>query len=222
MIDRAITRLASRSASHPVGCLLLMLLVLLTATPAAAFTVNINPGSSAVFLQVGVGSFSGVYSSGGTPQNNPTINVVSVAVPPAAVISGADQQMTSDSTQAISFYDGFNFCVPPNQVYFGGFYRRPNTANQTALLQAIVPAALVSAAGDTIPFSQIRWTSGGAGDGTAAQPVPAGRFINGGVQTIGNFRRNTWNESCLTFFYDNDPVPGGVYEGRVIYTLTVP
>lgn len=190
--------------------------------PAGAFVVGISPGPEAVFLQVGTGSFSGFYISGGTPQSNPTVNIVSVTVPSGAVLSGADQQMTSNSAQAISFYDGFIFCIPPDQVYIGGFYRRSNQANRSAVLSVTVPPALVSAGGDAIPFSQIRWTSSGIGDGTAAQPVPAGRFIAGGTQFLANFRRNTWRESCLTFFYLNDPAPAGTYEGRVTYTLTAP
>lgn len=196
--------------------------VVLASVPADAFVITISSGPEAIFLQVGTGSFSGFYSTGGTPQNNPTVNVVSVTVPSAAVLSGADQQMTSNSAQAMSFYDGFIFCVPPDQVYIGGFYRRPNQANRSAVLSVTVPPVLVSAIGDTIPFSQIRWTSSGIGDGAAAQPVPEGSFIAGGTQFLANFQRNTWRESCLTFFYLNDPAAAGTYEGRVTYTLAAP
>jgi hypothetical protein len=55
------------------------------------------------------------------------------------------------------------------------------------VLSVTVPPALVSAAGDTIPFSQIRWTSSGIGDGTAAQSCPTARFIAGGTQFLADF-----------------------------------
>jgi hypothetical protein len=190
----------------------------LLASPASAFVVDISPGNPFVlYLQVGTGSFSGLYSTGGTPLGNPTVNVVSVTVPSAALLTGADQQMTSDSAQAISFYDGRVFCSSPEQVYIGGFFRRPGTPTfQSAELSANVPPALISPAGDTIPFSQIRWTS------SSQQVVPDGAFIAGGTQRIADFFRNTWRESCLTFYFRNDPAAAGRYVGRVTYTLVLP
>jgi len=194
-----------------------------SALPADAFIVDISPGPTAVYLQVGNGSFSGFYGSGGTPLENGTVNRVSLTVPAAVLGNGTDQSMTSNSTQAGSFYDGFTFCNPPTEVYVGGFYRRPNSANQSAVLSVQVPAALTSAASDSISFAQIRWTSSGNGDGTAAQPIPAGTFVAGSTQFLANFLRNTWRESCLTFYYLNDQiVPAGSYTGRVVYTLATP
>jgi hypothetical protein len=59
------------------------------ASTAGAFTVNITAANPRViYLQVGVGSFNGIYNSGGTPASNPTVNVVSVTVPAAQVGSG--------------------------------------------------------------------------------------------------------------------------------------
>lgn len=194
-----------------------------SALPADAFIVDISMGQTAVYLQVGNGSFSGLYGSGGTPLDNGTVNRVSLTVPAAVLGNGAEQSMTSNSTQAASFYDGFTFCNPPTEVYVGGFYRRPNTTNQSAVLSVEVPAALTSAASDTISFAQIRWTSSGNGDGSAAQPIPAGTFVAGSTQFLANFRRNSWRESCLTFYYLNDQiVPAGSYTGRVVYTLATP
>jgi hypothetical protein len=132
------------------------------------------------------------------------------------------QQMTSNSTASNSFYDNFVFCNLPAQVYVGGFYRRTNNAaGAGATLTATSPANLINGAGDTIPFSQIQWTSSGNGD-VGAQPFPAGTFT-GGVQTIGTIARNQWAESCHTFSYSNtNIVPAGTYTGRVTYTLTAP
>lgn len=203
--------------------LVALLLLLPTTWPAVAFTVVIAPAAPrTIYLQVGVGSFTGLYISGGTPQDNTTINVVSVTVPAAQVGSGAVQNMTSNSTASNSFYDNRVFCNTPNQVYIGGFHRRVGAAaGAAATLQAAVPANLVNADGDTIPFSQINWTSSGMGD-TGAQPFPAGTFTPG-TQTIGTIPRNQWSESCHRFRYANtNLVASGTYIGRVTYTLTAP
>ena len=233
-MDRA-TRLRARSHARPgetPPCMArrtglswrhaLFAITVSIALPAEAFVVEITPAKRAIYLQVGTGSFSGSFAAGGTPVDNPTVNVVSVTVPSAALLSGADQQMTSNSTQAISFYDGRIFCAPPDQVYIGGFFRRQGRPPQSAVLSVTVPPALVSAAGDTIPFSQIRWTSSGIGDAADAQSIPAGTFVAGGTQFLADLFRNTWRESCLTFFYANEPAAAGTYEGRVTYTLTAP
>lgn len=192
------------------------------AMPAAAFTVNITAANPRViYLQIGVGSFTGGnYNAGGTPANNATVNVVSVAVPAAQVGSGTAQVMNTNSGATSSFYDGYAFCNAPSQLYVGGFYR--STANTgAATLRATSPANLVNAGGNTIPFAQISWTSGGNGD-TGAQPFPAGTFV-GGTQTIGTIARNQWAESCLTFSYANsNAVAAGTYTGRVTYTLSTP
>jgi TRAP-type mannitol/chloroaromatic compound transport system substrate-binding protein len=134
--------------------------------------------------------------------------------------TGAAQAMTTNSAQATSFYDGFTFCNLPAQLYIGGFYR--NTTNTgAATVTATSPANLINGAGDTIPFTQISWTSSGNGD-AGAQPFPAGAFV-GGVQTIGTISRNQWAESCHTFSYANSNIrPAGTYTGRVTYTLSSP
>jgi len=187
---------------------------------ASAFTVSLTPGTRALYLDVGNGSYSGTYTSGGTPQNNSTINVVSVTVPAAAVGNGVAQAMTSNSTQSTSYYDGFAFCSPPAQVYVGGFYRQPGLTG-TASLTATAPTSLTNPSGDTIAFNRISWTSTGAGD-TGAEVIPAGTFT-GGTQTLATFGNNSWNESCHTFSYANTTTPAaGTYTGRVTYTLSAP
>ena len=201
----------------------LCLSLLSTALPTSAFTVNISAASPrAIYLQVGVGSFAGGnYNAGGTPATNATVNTVSVTVPTNAVGSGVAQTMTTNSTASNSFYDGYAFCNAPAQLYIGGFYRTTGNNGGTATLTAASPANLASPAGDTIPFTQIRWTSSGNGD-TGAQPFPAGTFA-GGTQTIGTITRNQWAESCHTFSYLNGNfVAAGTYTGRVTYTLSSP
>ena len=200
---------------------LLLALVAGVCPAAQAFVVTIAPGSRAVYLRVGDGVFTGTYNSGGTPGSGGTINRVSVTVPAAVLGNGVDQAMSSNATSGVSSYDGYTFCNVPAEIYVGGFYRLPGAAG-TATMTATAPATLVNAAGDTIAISQISWTSSGNGDGTAAQPVPAGNFT-GGAQTLASFPVNSWRESCHSFQYGNDAVvAAGTYTARVVYTLSAP
>lgn len=219
-------------AAGPINgfrCVLLVAVVSLaaSASPACAFTVTISTGTRTIYLQVGVGSFSGTLQGGGSPGTNTTRNIVSVTVPAPQVGSGVAQTMTTNSTASNSFWDNFAFCNPPGELYVGGFYRRPNTqSGASATLTASVPANLSNGSGGTIPFSQISWISrgnaSGGGDESGAQPFPAGTFSSGS-QVIGTIARNQWAESCMIFSYANSAVvPAGTYTGTVVYTLTAP
>ena len=207
--------------------------VLLAAYPALAHSYTATLTAAApqmVYLQVGVGTFTGgnytpIQGNGqptGTPGINTTINTVSANLTLAAVGNGTAQAMTTDSTATQSYWDGFTFCTVPTQLYIGGFYRTASGTTGAAQVTATVPAAMVDTTGDTFPFSKISWKSSGIGDG-AAEPFPAGTFVNGGSQTVGTMASNTWNESCWTFSYLNNTVPkSGVYSGTVLYTLSTP
>jgi len=198
-------------------------LIGVVSTAASAYTATLTPTSPLmVYLQVGVGSFTNNYLTGGQPGNNTAINTVSATVASAAVGNGTAQPMTTDSTATQSYWDGYTYCSVPGQLYIGGFYRTTGAATAAAQVTATVPAALTDAAGDTIPFSKIRWTSSGNGD-SGAEPFPAGGFVNGGVQNVGSMSSNTWNESCWTFSYLNNSVPpAGTFTGVVRYTLSAP
>ena len=200
--------------------LLLPVLAIAGIGHACAYTIAIGTGTKAAYLRVGDGSISGGnYNAGGTPTANTTVNLVSVTVPANVVGNTVDQTMTGTG-RLTSDLDGFAFCSA-GQVYISAFYRLPTTVNQSATLRATSPATLTSAGGDTIPISQISWTSSGNGD-TGAQPIPAGTFT-GGTQTLATLLRNTWNESCHTFRYGNDAiVAAGTYNARVTYTLATP
>lgn len=206
-------------------CLALCLPLSAMAPVAQAFVVNITGtgllGRGQVYLRVGDGVYSGTFQGGGTPGSGGGINVVSVNVPAAVLGNGANLAMTSNATQANSFYDGYAFCNLPSQVYVGGFNRSGLLGGGNGTLTVTAPTNLVNANGNTIPFTQISWTSSGNGD-TGAQPFPAGTF-SGGVQTLATFPVNTWRESCHSFSYGNDNfVAAGTYTGRVTYTLSVP
>ena len=203
----------------------LLIGAVLSAAPAfaSAYTATLSPVAPlTVYLQVGVGSFTGDYINGGQPQNNTSINTVSATIAAAVVGNGTAQAMTTNSTATQSYWDGYTYCSVPGQVYIGGFYRTTGATTSAATVTATVPAALTNSTGSTIPFSKIAWTSSGNGD-TGAEPFPAGTFVNGAVQNVGSMSSNTWNESCLTFSYSNNTVPAaGTFTGVVRYTLSAP
>jgi hypothetical protein len=208
---------------------------------AHAYTVTLDADApQTIYLQVGVGSFTADYCGGttyppthtapacgpayggGTPEKNTTINTVSVTLTTGTVGNKTAQPMTTNSTAANSFLDGYAFCTVPSQLYIGGFFRTSGATTAAATITATVPAALTSTTGGTIPFSQIQWTTSGNGD-TGAEPFTAGTFVDGGVQTVGSMASNSWNESCWTFSYLNTIVPAaGTYTGAVLYTMSAP
>jgi hypothetical protein len=191
----------------------LALACMATAAPVHAWVLNVTPGTRAVYLAVGNASANA---------DNATVNLVSLTVPAAAVGTGVAQAMTSNSTQANSPFDNFAVCTPASgQVYVGGFFRLPTTNATTAVLQVSTPAGLTSGA-NTIPFSEISWTSTSIGNNGAAD-IPAGSFVSGGTRFLRNFAANTYVENCHTFSYANTtPVAAGTYNGRATYTLTAP
>ena len=205
------------------GALGAVLVASLAGNRAASFTATLNPAAPlTVYLQVGVGSFTGDYIDGGQPEKNATINTVSVSVTAAVLGNATAQAMTTNSTAAQSYWDGYTYCSVPGQLYIGGFYRTTGGTTAAAQVTATVPAGLTDGSGDTLPFSKIKWTSSGNGD-SGAEPFPAGTFVNGGVQTVGSMASNTWNESCWTFTYLNNSVPpAGTFTGVVLYTLSAP
>jgi len=188
-----------------------------------AWTVNISSGSTRLYLQAGVGTFSGLYVNGGTPGTSAVENVVSASPGPAAFGTGP-VTMTSDSTATSSFYDGASVCPGGGPlVYIGGFYRGTSSNPATINLTATVPANLVDAQNRTIPFNTISWSTSIARSPDTVQ-IPAGRFVGGSTQTLAVISKNTWFEDCFTFSYDNSDknLLAGTYTGQVIFTLTVP
>lgn len=199
---------------------LVALLMLTSAGSADAWILNIRSGPKQIYIQVGNGSYTGGnYNAGGTPANNNTVNVVSVNIPAASLGSGTPIPMTSNSSAANSFYDGFNVCNPPNQVYIGGWVRVPGSSG-SGVMSVSTPASLVNSSGDTIPFSSISWTS--TANGNSTPDISAGTF-NGGTITLASIGANRWVENCMTFSYANTAVyAAGTYTGRAIYTLSLP
>lgn len=199
----------------------------MAAAPVAdAYVVTITPTNPRmIYLRVGDGVMTGgTYNSGGTPGRGGAIPLIRATVPANAVGNGVPQVMTTPNNPRLtSDLDGFLFCNS-GQVYVGGFYRTTSTTGsniQDARLVVTAPANLTNAGGQTIPISQISWTSSGNGD-TGAQPIPAGTLVAGQTQ-LTTFPRNTWRESCLTFRYGNQNlVAAGTYEATVVFTLAQP
>ena len=190
----------------PVG-----LLIGLAPLACHAWVLTVTAGAKAMYLQVGAGTNNG---------NNALINLVSLSVPAAQVGTGA-LAMTSDSTVSQSFFDGFTVCTPPQQVYFGAWYREPGASTNVAPITVSTPSALTSGA-DTISFTRISWISTSIGNGGAAD-IPSGTFTGMALQPVRTIPANRWIENCLVFSYSNATVvPAGTYNGRATYTMSTP
>jgi hypothetical protein len=184
---------------------------------AHAWIFTISSGTREIYLQVGAGTYNGGdFLQGGTPGANATINTVSLTVPGASVGNGVAQTMTSNSAVADSSYNDYAVCNPPTQVYIAAWSR---ASSNSATLTVSSPASLTSGA-ETIPFTQISWTSTANGDATA--DIAAGTFSGGSV-ALATIKKNTWVEDCMTFSYQNSGVAAaGTYAGEAVYTLSLP
>ena len=183
---------------------------------AHAWSLTIASAPRRVFLHVGNGTYDGDIG---------TVNLVTVSLDTAQLLSGTPQAMTSDSTQSRSLYgDNYATCpTPATQVMIGASYRRSSSSDDpaSATLRVTSPANLTNAAGDTIPFSQISWTVSAPGS-TVPGVIPAGTF-NGGTQNLATIPANRYIENCHSFRYANSAIrAAGTYTGQVTYTLTTP
>ena len=201
---------------RPLAAVGLVLLACVHTASAHAWSLTIASASRRVFLHVGTGTLNA---------DNATVNLVSVNLTGAQLLSGSPQPMTSNSTQANSLYgDNYTTCpTPASQIMVGASYRRSNAADgpDSATLRVTSPANLVNAAGDTIPFTDISWTVSAPGSGVPSV-IPAGAF-NGATQTLTTVPANRYIENCHSFSYANSAVrAAGTYTGQVTYTLTSP
>src|SRR3546814_13226423 len=103
-----------------------------------------STGKPAIYLRVGDGVYSGTYTTNGKPGSGGSINRVSVTVPATVLGNGSNLTMTSDATESRSFYDGYQFCNLPEQVYVGGGYRG-NHKDGDGMLTVTAPANLTNA-----------------------------------------------------------------------------
>jgi len=182
------------------------------AWPAHALIFNLGPAPTRqLHLQVGTGG-----NGAQVMPTNPTVDVVSVTVPAAALGNASTQVMSTSNPNTISPYPPISLtCSDGRKVLVSAIARVPSgTANATLTVNSAVP--LTNASGQTLPFSQISWTS-------SDNSIPSGTFSTSAAQTLLNMTTSRQYESCHTFSYANTGVvAAGTYRGRVTYTLSMP
>ena len=120
-----------------------------------------------------------------------------------------------------SEYDGYAFCDLPTQVYIGGYHRRPKAVRGNGTLTVDHPANLTNASGNTIPFSQISWTSSGNGDGNARSRSRRASFSSTSSMRLPG--KHLARKLPLVLLCELAAfVAAGSYTGRVTYTLSAP
>lgn len=207
-------RLLNRLAVH----LSLLIAAVAAPTSASAWVLDVNAGLLRnLYLQVGTGSATGNAS-------NTTVNLVSLTVSGTVNGNGNPLSMTTNSAVASSPLRNAVVCTPPAQMYIGMYYRRSIfLASSPAVLTVNTTTNLTSAAGLTIPFSQISWDNVTSGGAAGMAGMPASGTFSGGSQTLMSLPGGDAVENCLAFKYENDALRGaGTYTGRATYTLTAP
>jgi hypothetical protein len=142
------------------------------------------------------------------------ISVVSFTVPAASVGNAVAVVGTFAGTC------GAGTC-PAGVVYLDAEARSYNggIGGDTATLSVNSAAPLSDGAGNTIPFTQISWIA----SGFAPISIPSGAFSGSASQVLDTFVTSQRNQQCHAFQYLNDQYfPGGTYNGRVTYTMTMP
>ena len=181
-------------------------------SPAQALVFNLgNSPTRQLHLQVGTGG-----NGSQVMPVNPTVDVVSVTVPAAALGNSASQVMSTSNPNSIDPYPPVALtCSDGRKVLVSAIARVPfGVANATLTVNSSVP--LTNATGEILPFSQISWTS-------SDNSIPSGSFNTGAAQTLLNMTTSQQYESCHTFSYANTSlVAAGTYRGRVTYTLSMP
>ena len=193
---------------------------------ALAFQVPIDPGDRSVYLRVGDGNFDRnifgqirPWTSGGRPRSGGAVSRARAVVAATDVGNGIPQAMVGNG-RTTSDYDGFQFCNA-GEIYVGGYFRRPGNNSTSATLSILADPGLTGPGTNTIPISEISWTSSGNGD-VGAQPIPGGTLVPG-LTPITTFPQNLWTESCLSFRYANSQVvAGGTYTTTITFTLVTP
>lgn len=179
-----------------------------------AWSLAVGGASTRVYLHVGTGT---------ADANNSTVDRLTANLTGPELLARNPKAMTNSGNQSRSLSgDNFSTCpTPASQVLIGASYRRNGNSQQQATLSVSAPANLVSAAGDTIPITEISWTVAAPGS-PAPGIIRAGAFVPG-QQQLANVPPNTFIENCHSFRYANSAVrAAGTYDGVVTYTLSTP
>ena len=150
------------------------------------------------------------------------VTIIHKGAPPEARIRvGADSGITT-VVHDVPFSlngDGTPISGSPAGVVIEVSARRATSREMNQVYYVVTADSSVplSSGLDTIPFTEISWTSQ---DGD----IPAGRFDGTTSQVIlGQSRAKYMVSDRLTFIYDNARVvSGGTYTGTVTYTISIP
>jgi hypothetical protein len=173
---------------------------LLVSVPGQASLITVADAPRQLRLQV--------CSSGGA------ISVVSFTVPAASVGNAVAVAGSFAGTCGAA-------TCPAGVVYLDAEARSNNGGNggDTATLSVNSATPLSDGAGNTIPFSQISWVA----SGFAPITLPSGTFSGSASQVLATFAASQRNQQCHQFQYLNAQYfPGGTYNGRVTYTMSMP
>ena len=128
--------------------------------------------------------------------------------------------MTSNSTQAASFYDNFVVCNPPAQVYIGGWVRTPAGTGTGVPLGDLACDPDERHDDDSVLADQLDQH---CANGNTTPDIPAGTF-NGGTLALATTSPPGRGSKTVTRSRTRTPPSSaaGTYTGRVTYTLALP
>lgn len=138
-----------------------------------------------------------------------TINRVVFTVPAANVGNGTAVTGTVAASAGCA----------ANQILIDAEARATPANSRTATLSVDTSTAMSDGTGNTIPFSQIAWTS----SGFAPTTIGAGTFSGASGQTLATWQNSRRNRACFEFRYLNSQiVSAGTYDGRARFTVVMP
>ena len=215
MLTRCYAHLSTRPRAPAARWLVCGAWLALVPLAASSWEVNLGNAQRRLFLHVGAGVLNA---------DSGTVSQFEVTVPGPQLGNGPLPMTTANGQTTSLLNPAITRCLSPqSQILIGASYQRQNVNNgsNSATLSVISPAHLVNARGDTIPFSEIRWSVAGSAD-TSPFTTVSGTFSPGTVP-LASVRANTYVETCQSFTYGNSTVyPAGTYTGTVTYTLSNP
>jgi uncharacterized protein GlcG (DUF336 family) len=171
--------------------------ILLAEHTAHATVIAVGNGTRRLNLRIGTGNTA-------INNTNATVDRVTMTVGGTSVGDG----------NAVNGAVSLSTCLT-NGVTIQALARTPNGNSRTATLTVNSSTPLTSGT-DTIPFTQIGWTSDGA-------DIPSGTFTGSSAQVLATFTSSSGRSNCHQFRYLNTNVrSAGTYDGVVTYTLSMP
>ena len=175
----------------------ILLIACAWSSTAHALRFSVRATTPFVYVQIGHGDLSS-YGLLGPPAS--LVDEIVFTFPPG-VQSGDGTAVTGGTVIPIAF--------------LGKSVGRQNTWR----INMDSAAGLTNGSGDSMPFSEFSWT-------TQDGDIPGGQFNNSANQLLLQYSRRSNRRArgivdYLTFSYANTTIyPPGVYQGRVIFTIT--